>query len=214
VQGLAITGSQGRLGQRLLQLLLDAPDVTRVVGLDVIPPDPNLTVSADVRADNRFCIYVADLGKVDLLPLLADCDVLVHLASEASAAGESDGSVVRGTDRELTRVVLEAATEANIKHVVIMSSAVVYGAWPDNPVPMTEANTPKPNPGFAFAESRLEIEALANEWRNARSGRTLTVLRPAASPAAAGTGGWLASCVPLASGSAAVDVAAAAVCSR
>jgi nucleoside-diphosphate-sugar epimerase len=179
-----------------LQVLMETPDVTRVVGLDVIPPDPTSAICADIRADSRFQNFVADLSKTDLVPLIGNCDVLVHLASESSRAphrGQGEPDLHR--DAELTQVVLAAAARADITHLVVMSSAVVYGAWPDNPVPMTEAHEPKPNPGFAFAASRLEVEELAHQWRNARPGRTVTILRPAVSPSASGTGGWLAQVV-------------------
>jgi nucleoside-diphosphate-sugar epimerase len=169
---------------------MDTADVTHVVGVDLVAPDLTLPVNADLRADKRFQLHVADLTRTDLVPLLANCDVLVHLASDVQ-----DGQATAHPDAMLTTRVLDAATRSTINHLVVMSSAVVYGAWPDNPVPMTEAQEPRPNPGFAFAASRLEVEGLARAWRDAQPGRTVTILRPAASPAAAGTGGWLAQAV-------------------
>jgi nucleoside-diphosphate-sugar epimerase len=62
--------------------------------------------------------------------------------------------------------------------VVILSSATVYGAWANNPVPLTEAATLRPNPGFAFAFERAEIERLAAEWRDSHPGSVVSILRP------------------------------------
>src|SRR5439155_1133002 len=62
---------------------------------------------------------------------------------------------------------------------VYASTAMVYGAWPNNPVPLTEDAPLRPNPGFAYAASRAEIERAALEWREADDRRRLAVLRPA-----------------------------------
>jgi nucleoside-diphosphate-sugar epimerase len=63
--------------------------------------------------------------------------------------------------------------------LVVVSSAMVYGAWPNNPVPLTEDAPMRPNPGFDYATSKAEHERLALEWREAAPGRRLAVLRPA-----------------------------------
>ncbi len=184
MSGIVVTGAQGRLGQRLLQSIVHGSDGNwNVVALDRIPPDATSPSTADLIHDTRVRSYVADLALVDLPPLINGCDVVVHLASDATS------------DSKLSQRVLEAASAAGVTHVVVLSSAVVYGAYPDNPVPITEASPPNPNPGFAFAESRLAVEALAQKWRDDQPGRTLTILRPAVSPASSGTGGWLADAV-------------------
>src|SRR5690606_24059143 len=60
----------------------------------------------------------------------------------------------------------------------------VYGAWANNPVPLTEDAPLRPNPGFPFAAERAEIERLTAEWREAHPGATAAVLRPARAPGA------------------------------
>jgi nucleoside-diphosphate-sugar epimerase len=62
---------------------------------------------------------------------------------------------------------------------VVISSAMVYGAWPNNPVPLTEDAPMRPNPGFDYATAKAESERVALEWRDAAPGRRLAVLRPA-----------------------------------
>ena len=80
-------------------------------------------------------------------------------------------------DVERTRAALRSAGPGG--RVVYMSSAMVYGAWPNNPVPLTEDAPMRPNPGFAYATSKAESERLAVEWREANTGSRLAVLRPA-----------------------------------
>ena len=66
----------------------------------------------------------------------------------------------------------------DVTTAVCVSSAMVYGAWPDNPVPLTEDAAVRPNPGFDVATGLAEVERIAREWRLAADGRTLAVLRP------------------------------------
>ena len=91
---------------------------------------------------------------------LEDVDVVVHLARAS-----------------MLRPVLEAAADASVASVVVTSSATVYGAWPDNPVPLTEDAPLRPNPGFAFAAEEAEGERLAAEWRDDHPSSTVAVLR-------------------------------------
>ena len=72
-------------------------------------------------------------------------------------------------------------------HVVLVSSAMVYGAWANNPVPLTEDALLRPDVEFPFARQLGAAEQLVDEWRNARPGRTTTVLRPVIAMAADGT---------------------------
>lgn len=57
---------------------------------------------------------------------------------------------------EATRSVV-AARPARI---VLASSAAVYGAWPDNPLPLTEDDWPRPNQECRYAGDKLRAERL------------------------------------------------------
>ncbi len=178
---LAVTGSNGRLGQRVMALLADEPEshVARVVAVDRDGPTP---FSPHIR------FHRADLATAELQSVFRGCDALIHLAS-AFAPGDEHN------DAELATRVLDAAATVGIASVVIISSAAVYGAWPDNPVPITEDHQPNPNPGFAFASSRLALEAVGAEWRRGGEGRRLAIMRPAVTPSLSGPSGWLARAV-------------------
>ena len=75
--------------------------------------------------------------------------------------------------------VRSALADGAVTAAVCVSSAMVYGAWPDNALPLTEDAAVRPNPGFAVANTLAEIERIAREWRDDGDGRTLAVLRPA-----------------------------------
>ncbi len=75
--------------------------------------------------------------------------------------------------------LVAAAAAAGVDHVVVVSSAAVYGAWPNNPVPLTEDAALRPNPGGDYALNKAENERRWGEWAGGTGGGTLTVLRPA-----------------------------------
>ena len=68
-------------------------------------------------------------------------------------------------------------------HVVAVSSAMVYGAWPNNPVPLTEDSVVRPDADYAH--ELLVLEQTVDDWRRASAGRTATILRPTVSMAVA-----------------------------
>src|SRR5690606_34542115 len=115
-----------------------------------------------------------DLAHDDLKPHLEGVAAVAHLAASVPASPTAATG-----DVDVARRVLDAAGDMGVGHVVALSSATVYGAWSNNPVPLTEDAPLRPNPGFTFAVERAEIERLTAEWRDAHPGSTATVLRPA-----------------------------------
>ncbi len=151
--------------------------MARLVALDQRPL-PRLPHGAEGHA--------VDLATVDLKPLFEGATTVVHLAQ--ATGPEADGQLGDGA---LARVVLDAASAVGVGHVVLRSSATVYGAWANNPVPLTEDAPLRPNPGIALASEKAELERCAAEWRDAHPSATVTILRPTVTVAAEGNG-WLA----------------------
>lgn len=112
----------------------------------------------------------------------APLDVFVHLSpGDHDALVERRRSAVIGTPE-----LLQAATVQGAKHIVLLSSAMVYGAWPNNPIPLTEDTALRPDFGFAFARQLATVEQLVDDWRESGHDRSATVLRPVPSMAADG----------------------------
>jgi nucleoside-diphosphate-sugar epimerase len=91
---------------------------------------------------------------------------------------------------EGTRALLGAleAQTSNEVAVVLLSSAMVYGAWPNNPVPLTEDAPVRPDGTFAFARQLADVEQLVDSWRATDPvRRRVAVLRPVPTMAADGT---------------------------
>ena len=112
-----------------------------------------------------------------------DCDVVVHLG-----AGDHD---LRARRRESVTTgaatMLDEATFGHASHLVLVSSAMVYGAWANNPVPLTENAVLRPDVEFVYARQLATVEAMADAWRRVGPGRTVAVLRPVVAMAADGT---------------------------
>jgi nucleoside-diphosphate-sugar epimerase len=82
---------------------------------------------------------------------------------------------------------LSVADRIGAHHVVFVSSALVYGAAANNPLPLTEDATLRPEVDFVFARQLASAEELVEQWRLAAPCRSTTVLRPAVALAADGT---------------------------
>lgn len=168
VRTVILTGVSGRLGERVLARLTADPAVEEIIGIDARPP---------IARSPKMRFHLADLAVDDLKPMLEDGDALVHTdwpvgTPRRSRAAEQDAV-------ERTRRLVEAAGDAGVRHIVHVSSATVYGAWPDNPVPLSEDATLRPNPGAGFAAAHAEVERMLGEWRSEHPSARVTVLRPA-----------------------------------
>ena len=125
----------------------------------------------------------ADVIRADGLTVPVGTDTVVHLA-----AGDHDTLAARGASAlEGTPELLDQASAAGVRHLVVLSSAMVYGAWPNNPVPLTEDAALRPDAAFAFAQQLAQVEQRADDWRLAAPGRRVGVLRPVIAMAADGT---------------------------
>jgi nucleoside-diphosphate-sugar epimerase len=173
------------LGTRVRALLGADPEVERVVALDEADPP----VNGSSAPWHRINLLGADLE-----PWFEGADTVLHLASVFGPDIDGDTSVERGLEVDLARRVLAAAAKAGARRVVVMSSAMVYGAWPNNDVPLTEDALVRPNRGFSFAVQKAEIERLAFEWADDHPAASVAVLRPVTA-VAEGAIGWLADAI-------------------
>ena len=116
---------------------------------------------------------------------LVDGDHLIVLAP--GGGPEVDGTTVGGIGLRSAIRLLEHTTAGQ---VVVLSSAMVYGARPDNPVPLTEDDPVRPHPDASFALAKADLETAAQELRVRRPGTRVAILRPPVC-AASGQRAWL-----------------------
>jgi nucleoside-diphosphate-sugar epimerase len=116
-------------------------------------------------------------------------EVTVTAAAVVVDLGSSDydrRAARRESTTEFAGQTLALADALGACHVVFVSSAMVYGAMANNPVPLTEEATLRPDVEFVFARQLATAEELVEQWRVSRPGRATCVLRPALSLAGGG----------------------------
>ncbi|HVM00486.1 MAG TPA: NAD-dependent epimerase/dehydratase family protein [Egibacteraceae bacterium] len=164
----AVTGANSPVGRALVARLDAARSVTRVVAVDLDEPDMPAAKLEFRTADVRD----------PLLPnALAGADVVVNLAGRAGSTRDEDTMFARTVNG--TRNMLAAAAKVGATKVVHLSSAAIYGAHPDNLVPLPESAPLRANPDFGYGYQQLLAEELVAEWAAGHPDATVTVLRPA-----------------------------------
>ena len=162
----AVTGAAHGLGHALAARLAVSARVGRVVAID------------DHRGDVAGVTWrLADVRDPALAGRLAGVDVLVHTDVDL---GDSDHRARRAFNVRAAQTVLTAAAAGRVASVILVTSAMVYGARPDNPVPLPETAPLAADEDGSVAGDLLEIEHLAERSPRTHPGMAVTVVRPAA----------------------------------
>ncbi|WP_405011669.1 NAD-dependent epimerase/dehydratase family protein [Kitasatospora sp. NBC_01539] len=162
----AVTGAASVLGERVASRLVGSPGVRRVLAID------------DRRGDVPGVQWrVLDVRDPAVAERLAGVDVVVHLAMDLGM--ETDPRARSAYNVRGAQTVLTAAAAAGVSRVVLCTSAMVYGALPDNEVPLAEDSELRATEEASLVGDLLEIERLARRAPRAHPGLQVTVLRPA-----------------------------------
>ncbi len=163
----AVTGAARGLGHALTARLASSARIGRVVAID------------DHRGDVTGVHWrVVDVRDPALAGRLTGVDVVVH--TDLDLAPDSDYRSRRAFNVRGAQTVLTAAAASRVGRVVLVTSAMVYGARPDNPVPLDEAAPLGADPDGSVVGDMLEIEQLARRSARTHLGMAVTVARPAA----------------------------------
>jgi nucleoside-diphosphate-sugar epimerase len=166
----AVTGAASGAGALLTERLAASPEIRQVVALD--------ERRGDVAGVRWHTLDIRD-------PVIADklrgedrpVDVVVHLALDLDL--ETDAAARTAYNVRGTQTVLTAAAAAGVRRVVLCTSAMVYGAHPDNDVPLAEDAELRATAEATGVGDLLEIERLARRAPRAHPGLNVTVVRPA-----------------------------------
>lgn len=156
----AVTGALGPVGAAAIERLIREPRVRKVVAIDQGRRPDQAAGPATVAWRS------ADVLDPSLASRLARLDALVHPLPEAEPV-------------RAAATVLTAAAAARVPLVVVVTSAEVYGARAENPVPLPEDAPLLPTSEAPGVRDLLEVEALAERARTAHPGLRVTVVRPA-----------------------------------
>jgi nucleoside-diphosphate-sugar epimerase len=118
----------------------------------------------------------ADLREDAAREALAGVEVLFHLGFALWRGREASLVNIDGTRNILA---------GRPARVALASSAAVYGAWPDNPLPLSEDAWPRPNRECGYALDKLRVERLCESVAPTVALRLAAVLGPHADPAVA-----------------------------
>ncbi len=163
----AVTGAAGGIGRALAARLVDHPDVSRVVAVD------------SARGDLAGVTWrVVDVRDPALVQRLGGCDVVIH-PGVPEVRGDQLEHEVQAAVVTGARTVLTAAAAAGVARAVLVTSAMVYGALPDNPVPLPEDAPLRAISDGGALSGLLDVEEAAGRAPRVHPGLSVTVLRPA-----------------------------------
>ncbi|MBW2289774.1 MAG: NAD-dependent epimerase/dehydratase family protein [Deltaproteobacteria bacterium] len=169
---IAITGLRTFLGGQLAERLLRRSPSPRIVGFDRRRP-PGI--------DPRVRFHAIDLTAADAAAELAGqlenegVEVLVHTAFRTDPT--ADLALDRALETDGSLRVVDACVEARVSRLVLASSTMLYGPWPDNPNFLTEEHPLRGHPDAHAVANRIETESLINDCARRRPQLEMTVLR-------------------------------------
>ena len=165
-----ITGGSGYIGSRLVDHLSGRPETEAILVADVRAPK-------SFRPQTTFAkLDVRDRGGVRELFERERPDCVVHLAFLLNPI--HDEAAMYDVDVNGTQNVLEAASAADVGQMLVTSSTTAYGAFPDNPVPLTEDHPVRGAPDFSYPRDKAEADRLCQLWALQHPERVMTIARP------------------------------------
>jgi UDP-glucose 4-epimerase len=166
-----VTGVSRYLGGRFAQLLQADPDITRVIGVDVVPPKADLGDAEFVRADIRNPV----IGKVIAQ---AHVDTVVHMSVLATPVGAGGRATMKEINVIGTMQLLAACQKApSVRKLVVKSSTAVYGSSPRDPALFTEDMEPRELPRSGWGKDSVEVEGYVRGFARRRPDVAVTLLR-------------------------------------
>lgn len=175
----AVVGAASETGRGVAAGLAARADVKRVVAID------------SERGDLDGVTWrVLDQTDPAIVTRFEGCDLVVHAGVrtglgdarhpgrgkvQAGARSLPAGGNLRGA-----QTVLTAAAAAGVDRVVVITSAMVYGAHADNPMPLDEDAPLRATADGGVISELLDIEALCAKAPATHPGMAVTVVRPAA----------------------------------
>ena len=165
-----ITGGSGYIGSRFVAHLSGREDTEQIVVADLREPHGDRSKTTFRELDVR------DRQGVKALLDAERPDCLIHLAFLVRPL--HDEAAMYAVDVNGTQNVLEAAALAGTQHVLVTSSTTAYGAFPDNPVPLTEDDPVRGAPDFSYARDKADADRLCQLWALQHPERTMTIARP------------------------------------
>jgi UDP-glucose 4-epimerase len=166
-----VTGVSRFLGGRFARALTQTPGISRVIGVDVVPPPHDIGSAEFVRADIRNPVISKVISR-------AEVDTVVHMnviATPTSAGGRVSMKEINVIG---TMQLLAACQKApSVQRLVVKSTASVYGASPRDPAMFTEDMGAKVLPRAGWGKDSVEVEGYVRGFSRRRPDVDVAVLR-------------------------------------
>jgi UDP-glucose 4-epimerase len=173
-----VTGVARHVGARLASVLAGDPEISRVIGVDTVPP-PSLTRDG-VPVLGRTEFVRVDLRSPDIAKVIAaaDVDVVVHM-SLVSAPSRGSGRASMKEHNVIGTMQLLGACQrsATVRRVVVRSTTAVYGSSPRDPAVFTEDLEPPAVPHHGYGKDAVEVEGYVRGFTRRRPDVTVSMLR-------------------------------------
>lgn len=189
-----IVGGSSALSQRVVAITAADPNVSEVIVIDHAKHRRSWhAFDKDIRVDTNLSFIPLDhFEPGHLEEWLSGAQTVIYLGICDALGVELDGTGVTNPDAVGFRTLLDVMTELDLRHLVLLSSAMVYGPWARNPVPLTEDAPIRPQPGVAFAVGKAQLELCVDSWQSEEPNkkRIVGILRPTIA-SGEDQGGWL-----------------------
>jgi nucleoside-diphosphate-sugar epimerase len=192
---IAVTGAAGPAGRALVQALLlrmgDAGSRLRpkqIIAIDSAEQDgaAGATPEPDdpLRAGEHKGLQwrQADIASPDVAGVLSDATIVVHLACAddlTTVLGES-AQTRRLRAVRAAQAVSMAAAAVGAQRLIAVTSAMVFGARPENPIPLDDDWAGRAEPDDGLIGDLLEVERVLERVPRVHPGMAFSLIRPAA----------------------------------
>jgi UDP-glucose 4-epimerase len=166
-----ITGLASFWGGRVARALEAQPDVEVIIGLDRQEPVVALERTEFVRADERYSILARIVSATQV-------DTVVHAALIVDSTRKDRRRIheqnVIGT---INLLAAAGSEESAVRHLVVKSSALVYGAGPHDPYWFRESASRAEPAETPIERSLLEVESYVRDFAGENPAVRVAVLR-------------------------------------
>lgn len=139
------------------------------------------TVMVPTEAADEALPRRVDLSSPGLASHLRGAHTVIHVALSTDVELEQAGSPAarRAEGVRFAQTVLTSAVAVGARQVVVLTSARVYGARPDNAVPLTADDPVRPSPDAGVATDLAAVEDVVERARSTYPGVRFVLVRPA-----------------------------------
>ena len=166
---IAITGAAGYFGRKIIERLEENNECELIVGIS------RRNFKHPFKKLQYHQMDVRDKKLKDLFQKY-DVDIVVHLAFVLNPT--HDREEMRDINVNGAKNVLNACKEIGIEKIIMTSSTMVYGAWPDNPKFLTEESPLRGHPTYYYNQDKVQVEKLCKQFMEENPEIKMAILRP------------------------------------